>query len=166
MHKIGEIREATTEDFEKVRELCHGEDGWTLQNSKSNITVWLKKNELSAFQMMKFKVDFDDVPVDLFFDVGMDGEYMKEWDHRIIDSYEFCHVNACSDIGYLSVKSPRPLKNRDFVSQRSWYNAGPNKEKIIFNHSVIHAVSSFFLIKSLKIGKKFYLFDFSKEISS
>lgn len=143
MHKIGEIREATSEDFEKVRELCHSEDGWTLQNSKSNIQVWLKKNELSSFQMMKFKVDFDDVPVDLFFDVGMDGEYMKEWDHRIIDSYEFCHVNACSDIGYLSFKMPRPLKNRDFVSQRSWYNAGPNKEKIIFNHSVIHKVRVF-----------------------
>jgi hypothetical protein len=38
-----------------------------------------------------------------------------------------------------AVKLVKPLMNRDFVTQRSWLDLGC--EKLIFNHSVNHAVS-------------------------
>ena len=39
-----------------------------------------------------------------------------------------------------AVKTPGPLKNRDFVTQRIWLDLG--KEMMIFNHSVNHTVYS------------------------
>lgn len=38
----------------------------------------------------------------------------------------------------LSVKCPSPMRNRDFVTQRSWYWEDDNF--IIFNHTVHHKV--------------------------
>lgn len=40
---------------------------------------------------------------------------------------------------WLSVKTPKPLKKRDFVTQRSWLDLG--SEYFIINHSVNHTVS-------------------------
>lgn len=59
----------------------------------------------------------------------------------MIEGYEICYLSPCSDIGYYSLKSPKPLKNRDFVTQRCWLDYGDGKDKIVFNHSVNHAVS-------------------------
>jgi len=56
----------------------------------------------------------------------------------MLEGYEICAVSSNSDIGYYSVKSPPPLKNRDFVTQRCWLDLGKNKEKYIINHSVNH----------------------------
>ena len=59
----------------------------------------------------------------------------------MIEGYEICYLSPCSDIGYYSLKSPKPLKNRDFVTQRCWLDYGDGKDKIDFTHSVNHAVS-------------------------
>ena len=40
---------------------------------------------------------------------------------------------------YFTVKSPKPLKNRDFVLQRSWLDMGD--QFYIVNHSVNHKVT-------------------------
>lgn len=55
--------------------------------------------------------------------------------------FEVCYITPFSDIGYYSVKSPKPFKNRDFVTQRCWLDYGDGMDKIVFNHSVNHAVS-------------------------
>jgi len=39
-----------------------------------------------------------------------------------------------------AVKLPKPLANRDFVTQRSWQDNG--LEKLIVNHSVSHKASA------------------------
>jgi len=39
---------------------------------------------------------------------------------------------------FFTVKLPRPLADRDFVTQRSWQDNG--LEKLIVNHSVTHKV--------------------------
>jgi len=43
-----------------------------------------------------------------------------------------CSERVCA------VKTPGPLRNRDFVTQRVWLDLG--KEMMIFNHSVNHTV--------------------------
>lgn len=61
----------------------------------------------------------------------------------MLEGYEICSVAPNSDIGYYSMKSPTPFKNRDFVTQRCWLDFGRNKEKYIINHSVNHLVKPF-----------------------
>jgi len=41
-------------------------------------------------------------------------------------------------LAVFAVKTPRPLKNRDFVTQRVWQEL--DREMMIFNHSVNHTV--------------------------
>ncbi len=58
----------------------------------------------------------------------------------MLEGYEICSVSSNSCIGYYLVKSPKPFRNRDFVTQRCWLDFGHNQEKYIINHSVNHLV--------------------------
>ena len=147
MLKLGEVKAPTDQDFDYIKELCKNEENWKLDYNKSNIKVWVKQNNLSAFNMIKAKVEFDDVVPARLFDVLLDGEYGKQWDDSMIDSSTVCYISACSDITYYAMKCPSPLKNRDFVIQRCWLDYGDNKEKIIYNHSINHAVCIFVSFK-------------------
>lgn len=135
--QVGEVRVAEDADFEKLRNLCLNHDGWRQEYNKSTTTVWTKSNELSDFKMIKIRGTFNDVTAAVVFDVINDPIYRTKWDFNMIEGYEICQLGPNNDIGYYALKVTKPLKNRDFVTQRSWLDLG--KEYLIFNHSVNHA---------------------------
>jgi hypothetical protein len=143
MLKLGEVKLPCDEDFDYVKGLCLDDEGWAIQYNKPGLRVWLKKgtSEQLGFHMVKARAEYNDVSADLLYKVFQDNDYRGEFDEKMIESFEICYISPCSDIGYYSLKSPRPFKNRDFVTQRCWLDLGLNQEKIIYNHSVDHAVT-------------------------
>lgn len=139
MFKLGEVKLPSDDDFEYVKQLCEGEQGWNLEYNKSAAKVWRRPVDQSGIHMVKTRADYDDVSADLLYRMFQDNDYRAEFDEKMLESYEICYISPCSDIGYYSFKSPRPFKNRDFVTQRCWLDMGANREKIIYNHSVDHA---------------------------
>lgn len=134
--QVGEVRVADDSDFKKLKALCDDTDQWKLEYQKNNTNVWTKSNDNSAFKVVKVRTTFEDVPASVLYDVLHDPDYRKVWDHSMLEAYEICCVNPNNDIGYYALRSPPPLRNRDFVTQRSWLDTG--KEKWILNHSVNH----------------------------
>lgn len=145
MFKLGEVKLPTDQDFEFIKNLCENDQGWSIEITKSHLKIWTKKNDLSAFNMIRCKADFDDVSAKTLYNVVQDGEYRYSWDDKMAEGIEICYISPFSDIGYYAIKSPKPLKNRDFVTQRCWLDLGDNQDKIVFNHSVNHAVNILFL---------------------
>jgi hypothetical protein len=143
MFKLGQVLFPTDEDYKYVQNLCQNDQGWTLDYEKNNTKVWTKKNELSPFHMIRLKADFNDVSSNVLYNVIHDGEYREKWDSELDSAVDICYISPNSDIGYFAIKSPKPFKNRDFVTQRCWLDFGENKDKIIFNHSVNHLVCFF-----------------------
>ncbi len=68
---------------------------------------------------------------------------------------------------FIAVKAPKPLKNRDFVIQRSWLDMGI--EYFIINHSVNHQVCilrpdliGWFFCFLLRLHPRYVTFTFAK----
>jgi hypothetical protein len=164
MLKLGEVKLPCDSDFEYAKNLCENDQDWTIAYSKgSHLKVLTKKNDLSPFQMIKVKVDFDDVSPELIYNVLQDGEYRSTWDTTMIESKEICYLSPCSDIGYFSLKCPKPLKNRDFVTQRCFLDYGKGQDKIIYNHSINHA--KFPPTKSIVRGLSYITVSYIKALS-
>jgi len=134
--EVGEVRVAEDADFERLKQLCRCHDGWKQDYNKNNTTVWTKVNDVSDFKMIKVRSVFKDVSAATLYDVLHDPQYRKTWDTNMLEGYEICCLNPNNDIGYYALKTPKPLKNRDFVIQRSWLET--QKEYLIVNHSVNH----------------------------
>jgi len=139
MFKLGEVAIPCDDDYAFIKNLCLSDIDWKVEYSKNNIKVWTKKNDLSSFNMIRVQVEIDDIPSTQIYDFLQDSEYRFQWDDRMVEGFEICYITPFSDIGYYSGKSPKPFKNRDFVTQRCWLDYGENKDKVIFNHSVNHA---------------------------
>lgn len=140
MSKVGEVKVPSDTDFETFKRICESDEGWAIEHKTSTFKVWTKANNLCQFKMIRAQMEYDNVSADLLYDVIQDGEYRAVWDDKMSDFYEICYVAPNSYIEYYGLKFPRPLKNRDFVTQRCWLDLGEGKEKIVFNHSVNHAV--------------------------
>lgn len=133
---VGEIRPAEDSDFEHFIELADGA-GWTKKTDKNGLMVWTRNMENTSIKMFKLRITFSDVSAATAFDVLMDPVYRITWDDAAIRDYDICKLDGYNDIGYYAMKCPAPLKNRDFVNQRSW-RVRPREEYIVFNHSVSH----------------------------
>uniref|UniRef100_A0A8C9ZTS1 START domain-containing protein 10 n=1 Tax=Sander lucioperca TaxID=283035 RepID=A0A8C9ZTS1_SANLU len=77
-----------------------------------------------------------DVAAETLYDVLHDTSYRRKWDTNMIDTYDIGRLTANADVGYYSWKCPSPLKNRDFVTMRSWLPLG--NDYLIINYSVKH----------------------------
>ncbi|WAQ98454.1 STA10-like protein [Mya arenaria] len=134
--QVGEIRVADDSDFRRLKALSDDSQNWKQEYQKNATSVWTKNNEVCNFKIIKVRTTFEDVSAEVLYDVLHDPEYRKTWDHSMMDGYEICAINPNNDIGYYALRSPPPLRNRDFVTQRSWLDTGA--EKWILNHSVNH----------------------------
>nr|XP_013800164.1 PREDICTED: PCTP-like protein [Apteryx mantelli mantelli] len=66
------------------------------------------------------RIDIPDVPAETVYDVLHDIEYRRKWDTNVIDTHDIAQVAANADVGYYAWRCPKPLKNRDVVTLRSW----------------------------------------------
>lgn len=134
---VGTVKEADDDDYMRLREMCRDHDGWRQDFTKGATTVWTRSNDISDFRMVKIRGIYTDITAEVMYDVIHDPVYRKSWDPNILEGTEICRISDNSDIGYYAMQLPRPLSNRDFVTQRSWRDLGV--EKLIINHSVNHA---------------------------
>nr|XP_033805533.1 START domain-containing protein 10 [Geotrypetes seraphini] len=125
-------------DFQHFRTECSSEAGWSLTYNKSGLTVWIQiLEEERALHKIKCRMECKDVPADILYDVLHDVEYRKKWDSNVIDTFDIGKLTVNADIGYYAWKCPKPLKNRDVITLRSWLPMGA--DYIIMNYSVKHA---------------------------
>ncbi|XP_041845528.1 START domain-containing protein 10 isoform X1 [Melanotaenia boesemani] len=123
-------------DFSSFRDQCLSVDGWTSRYNKSGVTVWCREEESCTVQKLKMRIICKDVPAETLYDVLHDTSYRKKWDTNMIETYDIGRLTVNADVGYYSWKCPAPLKNRDFVTMRSWLPLG--NDFLIINYSVKH----------------------------
>ncbi|CAK9806100.1 START domain-containing protein 10 [Anthophora quadrimaculata] len=133
---VGIVKIAEDKDFETLKQLYDDNNNWRLDYNKPDLSVWTKSVPGISFRMVKIRTCFSDVLPETLYDVLHDPEYRKIWDTHVIESKDIGFFNPNNDIGYYSMACPSPLKNRDFVLQRSWLDTG--MEQLILNHSVFH----------------------------
>lgn len=133
---IGIVKIAEDKDFEKLKQLYDDNNEWRLDYNKPDLSVWTKSVPGISFRMVKIRTRFPDVLPETLYDVLHDPDYRKVWDTHMVESKDIGFFNPNNDIGYYSMACPSPLKNRDFVLQRSWLDTG--LEQLIINHSVYH----------------------------
>lgn len=139
--ELNVVRVAEDADFERVRRLAMEEEGWSLVFSKKTSKVWTrpapKSSASSDFHMIRARVELPDVAASTAYDVLHDPDYRGEWDKYMMESADIGLLSPNTDLCYYAVRSPPPLRHRDFVLQRNWLDVGT--EAIIFNHSVCHS---------------------------
>ncbi|XP_062249509.1 START domain-containing protein 10 [Platichthys flesus] len=123
-------------DFSSFRDQCLSTDGWISRYSKGGVTVWCREEESKAVQKLKMRIVCKDVTAETLYDVLHDTSYRRKWDTNMIDTYDIGRLTVNADVGYYSWRCPTPLKNRDFVTMRSWLPLG--SDYLIINYSVKH----------------------------
>ncbi|XP_032049233.1 START domain-containing protein 10 [Aythya fuligula] len=124
-------------DFRAFRAECECERGWSLSYSKAGVAVWVQLLEPErSLHKIKCRMECKDVAAETLYDVLHDIEYRKKWDTNVIETFDIGRLTVNADVGYYAWKCPKPLKNRDVVTLRSWLPMGT--DYIIMNYSVKH----------------------------
>ncbi|CAM9447768.1 START domain-containing protein 10-like [Lethenteron reissneri] len=123
--------------FISFRAQCDSDSGWLQCYSRSGVTVWCQPPaEGQSVQKLKMRLVCKDVQADTMCDVLHDAAYRHKWDANVIQTHDIGRLTANADVGYYAWKCPKPLKNRDFVTLRSWLPL--ENDYLIINHSVKH----------------------------
>ncbi|KAM6447753.1 START domain-containing protein 10 isoform 1-T1 [Liasis olivaceus] len=124
-------------DFDHFRTECNSEVGWNLTYHRSGIAVWIQMLEAEkSLHKIKCRMDCKDISAETLYDVLHDIEYRKKWDTNVIETFDIGKLTVNADVGYYAWKCPKPLKNRDVITLRSWLPMG--SDYIIMNYSVKH----------------------------
>ncbi|XP_054020889.1 START domain-containing protein 10 [Dryobates pubescens] len=124
-------------DFGAFRAQCEAERGWSLSYSKGGVAVWVQPPEPHAApHKIKCRMECGEVAAETLYDVLHDTQYRARWDPNVIQTFDIARLTANADIGYYSWRCPKPLKNRDVITLRSWLPMG--SDYIIMNYSVKH----------------------------
>ncbi|XP_057706408.1 START domain-containing protein 10 [Corythoichthys intestinalis] len=124
-------------DFSSFKDQCLSGQGWNQRYHKGGVTVWCRPDDGDGVQKIKMKMACKGVSAQTVYDVLHDSGYRKKWDSNMIDAYDIGRLTVNADVGYYSWRCPVPLKNRDFVTLRSWLPLGD--DFLIINYSVKHA---------------------------
>lgn len=124
--------------FRAFRAQCEAEQGWQCRYSREGVAVWgqLPPPGTCAVHRVKGRVEMPDVTAATVYDVLHDADYRRKWDTSVIETHDIARITDNADVGYYSWKCPKPLKNRDVVTLRSWYVL--DKSYVIVNFSVKH----------------------------
>ncbi|XP_054647655.1 START domain containing 14 [Dunckerocampus dactyliophorus] len=128
--------------FTDFKNQCLSTDKWHSKYNSHGMQVWIeipteKEHHVGPkIHKLKCKIAIKDVSAAVMYDVLHDSQYRKKWDHNMLDSFDIARVSACADIGYYSWRCPKPIKNRDVVTLRSWRVT--DDEYVIINFSVKH----------------------------
>jgi hypothetical protein len=82
---IGEVKLPNEDDFLHVIQFCENNEGWHLNYSKDNIKVYIKQNDLCAFEIMKIIVEYNDISAADLYEMFQDEEYRYEWDKEMVE---------------------------------------------------------------------------------
>ncbi|XP_050983547.1 START domain containing 14 isoform X2 [Labeo rohita] len=132
--------------FNEFKRQCLSTENWLSKYDKNDMEVWVEVAPLSAstnnkgnyskVHKIKCRINIKDVSAATMYDVLHDGVYRKTWDPTMLESFDIARLAHNADVGYYSWICPKPLKNRDVVTLRSW-QASEN-EYVIINFSVKH----------------------------
>ncbi|XP_075796905.1 START domain-containing protein 10-like isoform X1 [Pelodiscus sinensis] len=124
--------------FRAFQAQCEEERGWQSTYSREGVGVWVQPPPLTGpvVHRVKCRIDIQEVPAETVYDVLHDIEYRRKWDMSVIDTHDIAQLATNADVGYYAWKCPKPLKNRDVVTLRSWQVV--DKYFMIINFSVKH----------------------------
>ncbi|KAJ8351237.1 hypothetical protein SKAU_G00227130 [Synaphobranchus kaupii] len=142
----GSVAVPDEEDFSDFRKQCLSTEGWLSKYDKNGMEIWVEmtsltstkgvKNNIPKIHKIKCRMGIKDVSAATMYDVLHDGQYRKKWDPTMLESYDIACLSPNADVGYYSWLCPKPLKNRDVVTLRSWQVK--DDEYLIINYSVKH----------------------------
>ncbi|XP_061692006.1 START domain containing 14 [Syngnathoides biaculeatus] len=128
--------------FSDFKAKCLSAENWLSKYNSHGMQVWIevpadKGNRVGPkVHKIKCKITIKDVSAATMYDVIHDSEYRKTWDPAMVESFDIARVSACADLGYYSWSCPKPIKNRDVVTLRSWRVT--DDDYVIINFSVKH----------------------------
>ncbi|KAM9741584.1 START domain containing 14 [Menidia menidia] len=131
--------DAAFADFKKQ---CLASENWHSKYDNNGMQVWVegqtpnKGNYVPKIHKIKCKMVIKDVSAATMYDVIHDGQYRKKWDPNMLESFDIARLSDNADVGYYSWLCPKPIKNRDVVTLRSWRVT--DDEYIVINFSVKH----------------------------